>query len=170
MGIATSTPAPPAPPARTVSRRERHVTRASPTASFDEKFDALQIDNVFSNNVKHIICPLDDASRVDATATQQYVLELLKDSKNRLGLSALSTNNPNIILEKPSAILKDKQIFNVAIPHEGAPVKHLLQTVRAGITDIDLGDQPAQQWPMLDFRFLQRLSDRHHGQIQHQEL
>ena len=35
---------------------------------------------------------------------EQYVQELLKDLKNRLGLSALSSNEPAVVLKKPSAV------------------------------------------------------------------
>lgn len=54
--------------------------------------------------------------------TEQYISALLKDPKNRLAYSALSTANPVTVLEKPSAILKDTQYFNLSIPHEGFPV------------------------------------------------
>lgn len=59
--------------------------------------------------------------------------ELLKDSKNRLGLSALSANNPSSILEIPSTILHDAQTFNVAIAHEGDPVTNQRSSGRCWI-------------------------------------
>lgn len=107
---------------RAAPRRERRVIRQSaPTTSFDEKFDALRIDHADYNPTQRIIFS-SDPEHVDAAATEQYVKEVLKDSKNRLAFSALSANNPAVILEKPSAILKDTQYFNLTIPHEGTPV------------------------------------------------
>lgn len=120
MGSAESTPQLPPHP---VSRRERRREPVqAPITTFDEKFDALRIDRAEAEDVRRIINSSDNPEHVDAAATEQYVRELLKDSKNRLGLSALSTNNPAAILEKPSTVLKDTQFFNVKIPHEGYPV------------------------------------------------
>lgn len=121
MGSAESTPQ---LPNRSVSRRERRREPVqAPITTFDEKFDALRIDCADAEDIRRIINSSDNPEHVDAAATEQYVRELLKDSKNRLGLSALSTNNPAAILEKPSTVLKDTQFFNVKIPHEGYPVR-----------------------------------------------
>lgn len=122
MGNAESTPRLP-PPTRSISRRERRIPREqTPVTSFDEKFDALRIDHAEPKPTERIIFPSDNSEHVDAAGTEQYVRELLKDSKNKLGFSALSANNPSAILEKPASVIKDTQFFNVKIPHEGSPV------------------------------------------------
>lgn len=121
MGSAESIPI--VPPARTAPRRERRAPREAVIESFDEKFDALKIDHAHSSSVERIIFPSHgNSEHVDAAATRDYVLKVLKDPKNRLGLSALSANNPASILEKPSTLIRDTQYFNVKIPHEGSPV------------------------------------------------
>lgn len=122
MGNAESTPQP-LPPTRSISRRERRVPREQPpVTSFDEKFDALRIDHAGTQSAERVIFPSDNSEHVDAAGTEKYVQQLLKDSKNRLGLSALSANNPAAILEKPASVIKDTQYFNLKIPHEGSPV------------------------------------------------
>lgn len=60
--------------------------------------------------------------KVSINKTNSYIETVLSDPKNRLALSALSTQNPATILERPSAILKDTQTFNLKIPFEGSPV------------------------------------------------
>lgn len=124
MGNAESTPQLP-PAARSISRRERHAPPPPPpppVTSFDEKFDALRIDHASSSRTERLLFSGDDTEHVDSAATEQYVRQLLKDPKNRLGLSALSTNNPSAVLEKPATVLKDTQYYNVTIPNEGSPV------------------------------------------------
>ncbi|KAI6883489.1 peptidase C1B, bleomycin hydrolase [Hortaea werneckii] len=128
MGNTASAPSPP-PPARHVSRRQRPV---SPRLTLDEKFDAFHIDHEEHATSQKVLSP-DDSQHVKAAETEAYVRELLQDSKNRLGLSALSTNNPSAILEKPSTILKDTQYFNTAIPHEGSPVTNQRSSGRCWI-------------------------------------
>ena len=114
MGNAESTPA---LPARTPSRRQP-VRTCTPDMVFNEKFDAFHISQPSSSSV----LSSSNSAHVSGARTEQYVRELLKDSKNRLGLSALSTANPSAVLEIPSAILKDTQYYNVTIPNEGSPV------------------------------------------------
>ena len=86
MGAAQSTPE----PQRPQRRSERVYT------SLDEKFDAVRISTndetppAYSSSSSHV---LDSSANVSAAQTQAYVKELLKDRKNQLGLSALSTNN-----------------------------------------------------------------------------
>nr|POE99482.1 isoform cytoplasmic of cysteine proteinase 1, mitochondrial [Quercus suber] len=122
MGAAISSPSPLPPPAprRAVSRRQQRAT--SPERTLNEKFDAVRIDNGESFLSSRNVLSSDDMKHVSGAGVEQYVHELLKEPKNRLGLSALSTNNPNTILETPSTILKDTQNFNLAIPYEGTPV------------------------------------------------
>lgn len=117
MGSAASTPQ---LPARTASERR---PRPLPIP-FSEKFAALEIDHASSRpyNTEHLLLSADDTQHVDSAATEQYVRHLLKDPKNKLGLSALSANNPSAILEKPATVLRDTQYYNVTIPYEGSPV------------------------------------------------
>ncbi|KAK4503732.1 hypothetical protein PRZ48_004647 [Zasmidium cellare] len=135
MGNSESAPLPP-PPTRSISRRERRVPREpaqAPVTSFDEKFDALRIDHAEARPTERIIFPSDNTEHVDAAGTEHYVRQLLKDPKNRLGLSALSSNNPGAVLEKPSSVIRDTQFFNLKIPHEGSPVTNQRSSGRCWI-------------------------------------
>lgn len=134
MGSAQSTPAAPQSLPHNIARQQRYSTpqRHLPSRnqdSLDEKFDAVRISSPSSDGRV-----LDSrSSRVSAADTEAYVKELLKDSKNRLAYSALSTANPSQVLEKPSAVLKDTQYFNVAIPFEGSPVTNQRSSGRCWI-------------------------------------
>jgi bleomycin hydrolase len=111
MGSAQSSPAPPpAPPAR----EYRHQPPPAYT-SVEEKMHAVRI-----SGKSHVLS--NDSSHVSGAKTEEYITEVLKDPKNKLAYSALSTNNPMSILEKPSQLLKDTQNFNLKIPYEGSPV------------------------------------------------
>ncbi|KAF2163758.1 hypothetical protein M409DRAFT_68333 [Zasmidium cellare ATCC 36951] len=133
MGNSESVPQPP-PPTRSISRRERRMPREqAPVTTFDEKFDALKIDHAETKPTERVIFPSDNSEHVDAAGTEQYVRQLLKDSKNRLGLSALSSNNPAAVLEKPSSVIRDTQFFNLKIPHEGSPVTNQRSSGRCWI-------------------------------------
>lgn len=116
MGNAASTLASPQPAASVPRRQPRAST-------LNEKLGLLTIEDSRRDPVNRAILSLDDPENVDASATEQFVRDLLKDSKNRLGLSALSTNNPAVVLEKTSVTLRDQQLFNITIPHEGSPVR-----------------------------------------------
>jgi bleomycin hydrolase len=110
MGSAQSSPDPPPAP-----RRERHQQQLPQSPNLDEKFDAVRISTdhqILSSNSSH----------VSGAKTEGYIADLLKDPKNKLAYSALSTTNPNNVLEKPSQLLKDTQTFNLKIPYEGSPV------------------------------------------------
>ncbi|CAG8981080.1 hypothetical protein HYALB_00013345 [Hymenoscyphus albidus] len=48
--------------------------------------------------------------------------ELLRDDKNKLALSALSSADPMSVLTSRATTIKDQQIFSVKIPFEGAPI------------------------------------------------
>jgi bleomycin hydrolase len=136
MGGAQSTPfqgqehpTRPARPARRVTRPESHVYVYS---TLDEKFDAVRIENSAAEGPSDRV--LENGSEtVSAVKAQEYVKKLLKDPKNQLGLSALSTNNINTILEKQSAVLHDTQTFNLTIPHEGLPVTNQRSSGRCWI-------------------------------------
>ena len=131
MGSAQSAPQATALPVRSrpVPARERKP-EANAFTSLDEKFDAVRIDHRTSDGEV-----LDENNRehVSGAKTEEYVKQLLKDPKNRLGLSALSTANPSAVLEKSSAILKDTQYFNLTIPFEGSPVTNQRSSGRCWI-------------------------------------
>ena len=129
MGSAQSTPSP--PPAPLV--RQRRQPEPALYTSLDEKFDAVRISTTSaSTSTSHHILS-SDSSHVSGAKTEDYIAEILKDSKNRLAYSALSTNNPNSILEKPSQLLKDTQNFNLKIPNEGSPVTNQRSSGRCWI-------------------------------------
>ncbi|EMD00653.1 hypothetical protein BAUCODRAFT_566432 [Baudoinia panamericana UAMH 10762] len=123
MGSAESTPTPQRAPSRIVRKQQQSDT---PAETLDEKFDAFKI-------AQPGVLDSGDPSHVSGAKVTDYVRELLKDSKARLGLSALSSNNPSLILEKPAAILKDTQYFNLTITHEGSPVTNQRSSGRCWI-------------------------------------
>lgn len=129
MGGVLSTPEP-LPPQHPTRRNPRHP-RPAPSTSLDEKFDAIRIDNHHSDSSK--VLGEKDREHVSGAKTEEYVKELLKDSKNRLGFAALSTTNLNTVLEKPSVLLRDTQSFNLAIPFEGSPVTNQRSSGRCWI-------------------------------------
>ncbi|KAK1064478.1 bleomycin hydrolase [Friedmanniomyces endolithicus] len=132
MGNTESTVTPQQPPMR--AGRRRQTSTSSPTQSLDEKFDAIRIDHhPHTSPSSHSVLSTSDTEHVSGTQTIQCVRDLLKDNKNRLGLSALSTANPSSVLEIPSAILKDIQTFNLTIPHEGTPVTNQRSSGRCWI-------------------------------------
>lgn len=91
--------------------------------TLDEKFDAVRIDHAGSDAThEHKVISSDDTYVVCREETEKYVRELLKDTKNQLGLSALSNNNPAQILQRTATVTNDTQNFNVKIPFEGSPV------------------------------------------------
>ncbi|KAH9838929.1 Bleomycin hydrolase [Teratosphaeria destructans] len=139
MGAASSRPEPEPEVVfvETMSRRHQNHPRGAPPPYFEdvnEKFEyfAISHDDHVGSTERRVLST-DDSETVNAAKTQEYVKELLKDSKNRLGLSALSSNNPSTVLEKPSAILKDIQYFNVKIPSEGSPVTNQRSSGRCWI-------------------------------------
>ena len=134
MGGTQSTPQPQSLPRHLAAHQRSTAQRPRPREpcredSIDEKFDAVRISSPSDDGRV-----LDDrSSHVSAADTEAYVKQLLKDPKNRLAYSALSTANPSSVLEKPSAILKDTQYFNVAIPYEGSPVTNQRSSGRCWI-------------------------------------
>ncbi|KAK7711088.1 bleomycin hydrolase [Botryosphaeria dothidea] len=66
--------------------------------------------------------PCEHQSTVSVSTTEKWEKELLEDPKNKLALNALQSNNANAILANTSAAVRDTQVFNLAIPFEGAPV------------------------------------------------
>jgi bleomycin hydrolase len=81
----------------------------------------------------HVSEPIERRTTVSLSKTTSYISTILSDPKNRLALSALSTQNPAKVLEKPSAILKDTQTFNLKIPTEGSPVTNQRSSGRCWI-------------------------------------
>ena len=133
MGAAQSTPHP-APAPGTLQKRGRSQQHGVETYStLDEKFDAVRIDKHASFSSHGSILDNDNSEHVSGAKTEEYVKELLKDSKNRLGLSALSMANPSAVLEIPSAVLKDTQNFNITLPFEGSPVTNQRSSGRCWI-------------------------------------
>ena len=130
MGSAQSTPEP-AMPSQPPPQKRCQQADAGLYTSLDEKFDAVRIDNHISggSNV------LDDDNRehVSVSKVEEYVKEVLKDDKNRLGLSTFTTANPISVLKKPSVLLRDTQYFNLQIPFEGAPVTNQRSSGRCWI-------------------------------------
>lgn len=134
MGGAQSTPQPQSVPRQIAGQQRQNTTqRPLPNSrcgdSIDEKFDAVRISSPSSD--ARVLSSR--STTVSAADTEAYVKQLLKDPKNRLAYSALSTANPSAVLEKPSAILKDTQYFNVAIPFEGSPVTNQRSSGRCWI-------------------------------------
>lgn len=117
-------------PARRTARPQSHVYLYE---TLDEKFDAVRIEESRSPAGPSDRVLDHDTETVSAAKAQEYVKKLLNDPKNQLGLSALSTNNINSILEKQSAVLHDTQTFNLAIPHEGLPVTNQRSSGRCWI-------------------------------------
>ena len=122
MGIAESRPTiKEAVPTRTLLVRQRVKAEGKadamerPVSILDEKA-TIQLDG------RPKILTSGSGESISTHHTEQYVLNLLRVPKNRLALSSLSTNNPSLVLEKPAVILRDSQVFNLAIQHEGSPV------------------------------------------------
>ncbi|KAI4256212.1 MAG: hypothetical protein LQ352_002169 [Teloschistes flavicans] len=61
-------------------------------------------------------------STIGISTTEQWEKELLADPKNRLALSALSSNDAKAVLTQRSATIANSQNFNVKISLEGAPI------------------------------------------------
>lgn len=88
-GVSQSFPA--ANDSRPITQRERSDCRTQTTLDLNEKFQAVRMDD-FSALAEGLLLETGHVSRAKA---EEYVRQLLKDPKNRLGLSALSTNNPS---------------------------------------------------------------------------
>ncbi|KAK6436353.1 bleomycin hydrolase, partial [Oleoguttula sp. CCFEE 5521] len=109
--------------AQSVERPVRRVAiEPPPYTTLDEKFDAVRISHGKPSSITRGVLSSRDLSTVSATRVQEYIVDILKDPKNQLSLAALSKNNINAVLERPSTIVADRQVFNVSIPQEIAPV------------------------------------------------
>ncbi|KAI9798220.1 MAG: hypothetical protein M1835_002705 [Candelina submexicana] len=94
-----------------------------------QQLQALQVnqDDHIANGFVHVDSdpptPLSSGSpTLSVSATQEWEKKLLEDPKNRLALSALTSNAPNTILTSRSTKIADTQAFNIKIPLEGSPV------------------------------------------------
>lgn len=94
-----------------------------------EKFDAFSIadDRGITSHKQGT------GSDISVSKSESYIKTVLSDPKNRLALCALASDNPAKVLEKPSAIVKDTQTFNLAIPTEGSPITNQRQSGRCWI-------------------------------------
>ncbi|KAH7358210.1 peptidase C1-like family protein [Plectosphaerella cucumerina] len=63
-----------------------------------------------------------EAEGLPVQVLQSWQSSFLKDPKNRLALTALSTADPRTVLNSTTTTLADPQIFNVQIPLEGGPI------------------------------------------------
>lgn len=76
---------------RPVARVERNEVRRTPQInSLNEKFQTVYLNE---DQTPQRPAVLSETGRVSRAKAENYVRQLLKDPKNRLGLSALSTNN-----------------------------------------------------------------------------
>ncbi|KAK4235839.1 putative bleomycin hydrolase [Achaetomium macrosporum] len=67
---------------------------------------------------------------VPVSRTSEWQDALLKDPKNRLAISALSSANPKAVLTSPAAKVAEQQVFNIKIPFEGGPITNQRQSGR----------------------------------------
>lgn len=105
-------------------------------SAMQEKYNSFKITEdreTDSMIIDRDINVTDESSNISVSKSESYIKTVLSDPKNRLALSALSTDNPSKLLEKPSAILKDVQTFNLAIPLEGSPVTNQRSSGRCWI-------------------------------------
>ncbi|KAM5472249.1 bleomycin hydrolase [Microsporum audouinii] len=70
---------------------------------------------------------------LSAQQAETWEKELLADPKNRLAMSALSTNPVSSILSNPSSAVVDTQTFNIKIPFEGSPITNQASSGRCWI-------------------------------------
>ena len=133
MGGAQSTPE----PATAQRTSPRHQQSRQPEAvmytTLDEKFDAVKIDTKRPREKQSYVFDENNRGHISVPKTEDYVKEVLKDDKNRLGLSTFTTTNPISVLKKPSVLLEDTQFFNVTIPLEGSPVTNQRSSGRCWI-------------------------------------
>lgn len=67
------------------------------------------------------------------STTEKWEEELMEDPKNRLALSALSSNDPKAVLTQRSATIVNTQNFNVKVKLEGAPITNQRSSGRCWI-------------------------------------
>ncbi|KOS22060.1 Cysteine proteinase 1 [Escovopsis weberi] len=59
---------------------------------------------------------------ISIRALEAYIDNVLRDSKNKLAINALSSGDPRHALASRKTKIADKQVFNVKIPIEGGPI------------------------------------------------
>ncbi|MCJ1242203.1 hypothetical protein MMC14_010210 [Varicellaria rhodocarpa] len=94
------------------------------TEKLAERLEALDVEE---NNEKDYVCihgqsSVPYSSTVSIDAAESWEKQLMADPKNRLALSALSSNDAKAILSQRAAIIDDTQNFNIKIPFEGGPI------------------------------------------------
>ncbi|KAM5346554.1 hypothetical protein ACJ41O_009559 [Fusarium nematophilum] len=92
-----------------------------------ERIHSLQIQDdyveVSTDAEKASIGPLiRDAEGLPLHVLESWQSAILKDPKNKLALTALSSANPKQVLTSLPTEIQDQQIFNVKIPFEGDPI------------------------------------------------
>ena len=132
MGGSQSTPEPPAP-VQSTTRRSYKSAETTTYTTLDEKFDAVRIDSYRHIERQPRMLSKDSREHVSVAEVEDYVKQLLKDDKLRLGLSAFTSTNPESVLKKPSVLIQDTQVFNVAIPSEITPVTNQRSSGRCWI-------------------------------------
>lgn len=133
MGGAQSTPEPVAALRAKPRHQQSRQSEATTYTTLDEKFDAVRIDTKRPRNTYGNVLDDTNHGHVSVSKTEEYVREVLRDDKNRLGLSTFTTTNPISVLKRPSVLLKDTQFFNVTIPLEGSPVTNQRSSGRCWI-------------------------------------
>lgn len=73
------------------------------------------------------------STTVSIRTAEQWERELLKDPKNQLALSALTSNDPKNVLSQRSIKVADTQNFNIKISLEGSPVTNQRSSGRCWI-------------------------------------
>lgn len=107
------------------------TSQSKPVPRDDEKVQVLSrdMDSMSISQEKQWVVdndvnegPAYTPSGLSVSLAKRWEETLVKDPKNRLAISALSTNAATSVLMNPSAVLADTQTFNVKIPFEGAPI------------------------------------------------
>lgn len=89
--------------------------KALPTSSPDYvEDDYVQVSQVNEKGSRRA------PSSMSVSAVERWQEALLREPKNRLALTALSSADPKTVLTTRSTLIKDPHVFNVAIPFDGA--------------------------------------------------
>ncbi|KAL9110775.1 MAG: hypothetical protein Q9227_004767 [Pyrenula ochraceoflavens] len=59
---------------------------------------------------------------ISISTAEEWQKELMEDPKNRLAMSALLSTPLNQVVSQKVSALEDKQVYNIKIPFEGAPI------------------------------------------------
>jgi bleomycin hydrolase len=105
--------------------QQLHVQDAALTEKLTHRLRALELEKaqIVVDDYANLTTPLKPFSaELNITSALDWQKELLSNPKNRLALSAFSSNAARDILISRSAQIADQHIFNIKIPHEGQPV------------------------------------------------